>query len=164
MTDILSSEFDEAMGLAIDEARAALEHDDVPIGAVVLGPSGQVVAVDHNRREELSDPTAHAEILALRTAAAAAGSWRLDGHTLVATLEPCAMCAGAIVHARIGVLVYGAADLKAGAALSLYNIPQDPRLNHRVEIVRGVREGECRTLLTAFFAGRRSTGDESPGD
>lgn len=151
---------DEAMRLALDEARAAAEQGDVPIGAVVLDPGGTVVAVDHNRREQRADPTAHAEILALRTAARQAGSWRLDGHTLVVTLEPCPMCAGAAVNARVATIVYGAADPKAGAALSLYNVPQDPRLNHRCDIVHGVRAGECERLLTDFFTARRGAGTD----
>ena len=152
--------YDEAMAMALDEARAAADHGDVPIGAVVLDPGGTVAAADHNRREQRSDPTAHAEILALRAAAQGAGTWRLDGHTLVVTLEPCPMCAGASVNARVATIVYGAADPKAGAALSLYNVPQDPRLNHRCEIVRGVRAGECESLLTDFFAGRRGAGTD----
>ena len=154
--------YDEAMNLALDEARAAANHGDVPIGAVVLDPGGTVVAADHNRREQQSDPTAHAEILALRAAAQSAGTWRLDGHTLVVTLEPCPMCAGAAVNARVAAIVYGAADPKAGAALSLYNVPQDARLNHRCEIVRGVRAGECESLLTDFFAGRRGAETDPP--
>jgi tRNA(adenine34) deaminase len=148
-------DFDSAMGLALDEARRAAEHGDVPIGAVVLDSDGRVVAADHNRREAMADPTAHAEILVLRAAAAAAGGWRLDRHTLVVTLEPCPMCAGAAVNARIGRIVYGAADPKAGAALSLYNIAQDPRLNHRCELVPGVRSDEAASLLESFFSRRR---------
>ena len=124
---------DEAMGLALDEARAALDHGDVPIGAVVL-VDGQVVARRHNQRELDHDPTAHAEVLALRDAAAARGSWRLDDATLVVTLEPCAMCAGAAVNARIGRVVFGARDLKAGALGSLYHLGSDPRLNHEFEV------------------------------
>lgn len=144
------------MEVALDEARLCLEHGDVPVGAVVLGPDGAIVARDRNRREADQDPTAHAEILALRQAARVAGSWRLSGHTLVVTLEPCAMCAGATVWSRIGTLVYGAADLKAGAALSLYNIPGDARLNHRVEIVDGLMAHEAGALLTDFFSSQRA--------
>jgi tRNA(adenine34) deaminase len=155
MTQLPTVDLAAAMGLALDEARAAVEHGDVPIGAVVLDPAGRVVAADHNRREKLADPTAHAEMLVLRAAAAEAGTWRLDAHTLVVTLEPCPMCAGAAVNARIGAIVYGAVDPKAGAALSLYNIPQDPRLNHRCELVPGVRQDEAAALLETFFAGRR---------
>lgn len=147
---------DDAMGLALEEARLALDHADVPIGAVLLDPNGQVVARDHNRREERRDPTAHAELLVLSVAAQQLGDWRLTDHTLVVTLEPCTMCAGAAVWARIGTIVYGAPDLKAGAAWSLYNIPQDAHLNHRCELVAGVREVECGELLTRFFAERRT--------
>jgi tRNA(adenine34) deaminase len=146
---------DEAMKLALDEARAALGHGDVPIGAVLLGPDGEVVASDHNRREETGDVTAHAEMLVLSAATRSRGDWRLDGHALVVTLEPCAMCAMAAVWARVARIVYGAADPKAGAAWSLYNIPQDERLNHRCELVAGVLEDEARTLLESFFTDRR---------
>lgn len=145
------------MGEALVEARAALDHGDVPIGAVLLDPSGSIVARDHNRREERNDPTAHAEILVLSAAAQRAGDWRLVDHTLVVTLEPCPMCAGAAVWSRIASLVYGAPDAKAGAAWSLYNIPQDARLNHRCELMAGIREEECSALLTGFFASRRSS-------
>ena len=144
----------EAMGLALDEARAALAHGDVPIGAVVL-IDGEVVARRHNERERLDDPTAHAEVLALRDAAASVGSWRLDGATLVVTLEPCAMCAGAAVNARLRRVVFGARDLKAGAMVSLYGIGADPRLNHEVELTIDVRADEGADLLSAFFAERR---------
>lgn len=143
------------MQIALDEARAALGHDDIPVGAVIVSPEGEVVARDHNRREELGDPTAHAELLVLRAAADIAGSWRLDGHTLVVTLEPCVMCAGAAVNARLDRIVYGAADLKAGACWSLYNIPQDRRLNHNLEMEAGVLADECSELLTGFFEDRR---------
>jgi tRNA(adenine34) deaminase len=146
---------DEAMQVALSEARAAAAHGDVPVGAVVLGPGGAIVAADHNRREERCDPTAHAEMLALSSAAREAGSWRLTGHTLVVTLEPCAMCAMAAVWARVDAIVYGAPDPKAGAAWSLFNIPQDERLNHRCELVAGVREQDCRDALEAFFEERR---------
>lgn len=143
------------MQAALLEARLALGHDDVPIGAVLIDAAGQVVASNHNRREQLNDPTAHAEMLVLSAAARRAGSWRLTGHTLVVTLEPCVMCAGAAVQARVDRIVYGAADLKAGAAWSLFNIPQDARLNHRCELVAGVGEQECSDLLTGFFSDRR---------
>ena len=147
---------DEWMQLALEEARAAARHNDVPVGAVVVSrATGAVVARAHNERELRSDPTAHAEVLALRRAAEVAGTWRLDAHAIVATLEPCPMCAGAIWAARVPLLVYGAADPKAGAAGSLYNFSSDPRLNHTTEIVAGVRAEECGALLTAFFAGRR---------
>lgn len=145
---------DTAMGRALDEARAALRHGDVPVGAVVL-QGHEVVAARHNEREVSGDPTAHAEVLALRDAARALGRWRLDDCTLVVTLEPCLMCAGALLNARIGRLVYGAPDLKAGATASLYNVCADPRLNHNPPVVHGVRGDECSELLTEFFRGRR---------
>jgi tRNA(adenine34) deaminase len=143
-----------AMTLALDEAAEALRHDDVPVGALVLR-DGEVIARRHNERELTGDPTAHAELLALRDAATVVGSWRLDGLTLVATLEPCPMCAGAAVGARVERVVFGAADPKAGACGSLYNLCTDPRLNHEVEVTAGLRAGEAADLLTAFFAGRR---------
>jgi len=143
------------MVTALAEAETALDHDDVPVGAVVLDPDGLVVAARHNERERLGDPTAHAEVLALRDAAAAAGSWRLDGHVLVATLEPCPMCAGAALGARVARVVYGAADPKAGSLGSLYHFGADPRLHHEVDVVVGVRAEESAALLQAFFGGRR---------
>lgn len=148
-------EHDQAMEMALAEARGAVEHGDVPVGAILLAPDGEVVASDHNRRELLSDPTAHAEMLVVAAAARQRGSWRLDGHTLVVTLEPCAMCAGASVNARLERIVYGAPDLKAGACWSLYNLPQDRRLNHTVDLVAGVRADESAALLAEFFASRR---------
>ena len=129
---------DEAMNIALTEARAALAHNDVPVGAVVV-LGDRVLAARHNEREHLNDPTAHAEVLALRDASAAIGSWHLDGATLVVTLEPCVMCAGAAVNARVARVVFGAADLKAGSAGSLYNVFADPRLNHNPEVIAGVR-------------------------
>ena len=146
---------EEAMGVALDEARAALGHGDVPIGAVVLAADGTVVARRHNERERRADPTAHAEVLALRDAAEATGSWRLTGMILVVTLEPCPMCAGAAWSAQVGRVVFGAADLKAGATGSLYNIAVDQRLNHTSDVRAGVRADECAALLTDFFAGLR---------
>ena len=144
------------MEVALDEARSAPVHDDVPVGAVVVRTdTGQVVARRHNERELTGDPTAHAEMLALRAAAEAAGRWRLDGHTLVVTLEPCPMCAGAAVAARIDAIVFGAPDPKAGAAGSLYNLAADPRLNHEPEVVAGVMGGEASEMLKRFFASRR---------
>ncbi|MEJ5256094.1 MAG: nucleoside deaminase [Acidimicrobiales bacterium] len=143
-----------AMAMALDEARAALAHGDVPVGAVVLA-GGRVLARRHNERERLADPTAHAELLALRDAAAMLGRWRLDGATMVVTLEPCPMCAGALVNARIARVVFGAADPRAGSCGSLYNLSCDPRLNHGYELTSGVREPECAELLTAFFRDRR---------
>jgi tRNA(adenine34) deaminase len=144
------------MAAALAEARRAIEHDDVPVGAVVVHRrTGEVVAHAHNERELRADPSAHAELLALRAASEVNGSWRLDAHALVVTLEPCPMCAGAVWAARVPLLVYGAADPKAGAAGSLYNFAADPRLNHTTEIVAGVRAGECGALLSEFFAERR---------
>ena len=143
------------MRLALDEARQAAEHGDVPIGAVVTNAEGVVVGSGRNRREERGDPTAHAEMLALSEAARRARSWRLDGHTLVVTLEPCAMCAGAAVNARLARIVYGAADLKAGACWSLYNIPGDRRLNHNVALEDGILAEECGEVLRSFFELRR---------
>ena len=141
---------------ALREAALALDHDDVPVGAVVVDLStGEIVARAHNRRESNHDPTAHAELLALQTAARNAGTWRLTDHALVVTLEPCPMCAGAAWAARIGRLVFGAADPKAGAAGSLYNFAADPRLNHEIDVVAGVRARECGELLTDFFRSRR---------
>ena len=157
MTEPISTDnYNAGMQAAIDQARLALEHRDVPVGAILLDGSGSIVAADHNRREELNDPTAHAEVLVLSARAREIGTWRLVGHTLVVTLEPCAMCAGASVLARIDRIVYGASDLKAGAAWSLYNIPQDRRLNHRVDLVDGVMQSECSALLETYFAERRT--------
>jgi tRNA(adenine34) deaminase len=142
------------MRLALEQARLAADHGDVPIGAVVLDPSGAVVASAGNQRELAGDPTAHAEVLVLREAAAAAGSWQLTDHTLVVTLEPCTMCAGALVLARVARLVFGAYDPKAGAVASLFDVVRDPRLNHRVDVRGGILEAECGGLLTEFFASR----------
>jgi tRNA(adenine34) deaminase len=143
------------MRAALDLAREAGDAGDVPIGAVLLDQEGAIVAADRNRREELSDATAHAEMLVLSQRSREIGDWRLTGHTLVVTLEPCPMCAGAAVLARLDHIVYGAADLKAGAAWSLYNIPQDRRLNHRIELTEGVLADESRELLESFFASKR---------
>jgi tRNA(adenine34) deaminase len=143
------------MALALAEARGALAHGDVPVGAVTVD-GGQVLSSRHNERELQGDPTAHAEILALRDAASVRGTWRLDSVSLVVSLEPCPMCAGAMVAARLARLVFGAADPKAGACGSLYNLCVDPRLNHEVEVVPGVRSEESTRLLTSFFADRRS--------
>jgi tRNA(adenine34) deaminase len=143
-----------AMEVALTEAAAASSHGDVPVGAVVVH-GGVVIAQRHNERELRQDPTAHAELLALRDASRALGTWRLDDCTLVVTLEPCVMCAGALVAARIGRLVYGAPDLKAGAAASLYNVLADPRLNHNPPITHGVLAERAAALLTAFFTDRR---------
>ena len=143
----------EAMTLALAEAKAAMGHNDVPVGAVAL-VGGEVVARRHNEREALQDPTAHAEVLALRDAAAAVGSWRLSEVTLVVTLEPCAMCAGALVAGRVGRLVFGAADPKACACGSLYNLCNDPRLNHELPVTGGVLAERSAALLGDFFSAR----------
>ncbi|MCX0244990.1 tRNA adenosine(34) deaminase TadA [Streptomyces drozdowiczii] len=142
------------MRRALAEADRAAATGDVPVGAVVLGPNGTLLATGHNEREATGDPTAHAEVLALRRAAAALGEWRLSGCTLVVTLEPCTMCAGALVQARVDRVVYGARDEKAGAAGSLWDVVRDRRLNHRPEVVAGVLEAECAAPLTAFFRDR----------
>ena len=143
------------MSVALEEARSALDHDDVPVGAVLLDEGGGIVGRDHNRREELGDATAHAEMLVISARSRELGQWRLSGHTLVVTLEPCPMCAMAAVWARIDRIVYAATDLKAGGAWSLFNIPQDERLNHRVQIEAGVLAEESRALLDSFFSSRR---------
>jgi tRNA(adenine34) deaminase len=142
------------MQLAIEQAGIAEENDDVPIGAVIVH-NGQIIGKAYNQREQLQDPTAHAEIIALTQAAAALESWRLEGCTMYVTLEPCTMCAGALVLARIDRLVYGCDDPKTGAVKSLYNIVQDSRLNHRIEVISGVLADECREKLQNFFQQRR---------
>jgi len=144
------------MGQALSVAAEALSSDDVPVGALVLGPDGGVLGLGRNLREAEGDPTAHAEVVAIRAAAAALGSWRLEGCTLVVTLEPCAMCAGALVLARVARVVLGAWDPKAGACGSVWDLVRDRRATHRVEVVGGVREQECSRLLLDFFAGQRS--------
>lgn len=144
-----------AMQVALEQARLALETGDVPVGAVVVDESGAVIGVGRNRREADDDPTGHAEVVALRQAGERSGSWRLDGCTLVATLEPCTMCAGAAVAARVDRLVFAADDPKAGAVGSLWDVVRDRRLNHRPEVVRGVAAEESGALLRAFFDGRR---------
>jgi tRNA(adenine34) deaminase len=151
------------MRLALAEAALAADTGDVPVGAVVVGPAGAVLGVGRNAREADGDPTAHAEILALRAAARAAGAWRLAGCTLVVTLEPCTMCAGALVLARVARLVFGAWDPKAGAAGSVRDVVRDGRLNHRVEVVGGLLEPECGEVLRAFFAERRDDGEPGTG-
>lgn len=148
---------DELMELAVAEARSAPVHGDVPVGAVVWH-NGEVLARRHNERERTGDPTAHAEVLALRDAAARQGGWRLDGATLAVTLEPCPMCAGALQQARVGRVVFGTDDPKAGALGSLYNFGADPRLNHEFEVVPGVRGDECAALLQEFFSNVRTAG------
>ena len=146
----------DRMADALAEAALALAHDDVPVGAVVVAADGRIVGRGRNRREVDGDPTAHAEIVAIRAAAEALGSWRLDGCTLYVTLEPCTMCAGAIVQSRIATLVYGADDAKAGAVVSLFDTVRDPRLPHTPTVVRGVAAEASATLLRDFFAARRT--------
>jgi tRNA(adenine34) deaminase len=149
----------DLMHLALEEARLALAHDEVPIGAVIHHlPTGRIMGRAHNRRILDKDPTAHAEILAIRQAAAALGDWRLQDTILAVTLEPCPMCAGAIVNARIPALIFGCPDPKAGAVQTLYQLCSDPRLNHRVQIESGVLADECGALLTSFFAAKRAMG------
>jgi tRNA(adenine34) deaminase len=150
----MSAEDEGWMRLAIREAELAAEHDDVPVGAVVVG-GGEVLAAGHNERERRQDPTAHAEVLALRAAAMRLGTWRVPDATLYVTLEPCAMCAGAIVLSRIPRLVYGAHDPKAGAAGSVLDVLDEPRFNHRPVVVGGLLREECAAPLVAFFAARR---------
>jgi tRNA(adenine34) deaminase len=161
------SEFDMPyefhMRHALREAAAAAAEDEVPIGAIVVrhdlaGGDDRVIAAAHNQREQLHDPTAHAEMLAITQAAEALGNWRLENCTLYVTLEPCPMCAGAIVLARIPRVVYGAADPKAGSAVSLFRLLDDPRLNHRAEVIAGVLGSECGRILSDFFAGKRRNG------
>jgi tRNA(adenine34) deaminase len=149
-------EYDAVMGVALDEARAALAHGDVPVGAVLVRRhDGEVLARRHNERELTGDPTAHAELLAITEAARARDGWRLDDCALVVTLEPCPMCAGAALLARIPLVVFGAADPKAGSLGSLYHLGADPRLHHGIEVIDGVRADESATLLKEFFAARR---------
>ena len=151
-----ASTLHEWMGFALEEAGASLAHDDVPVGAVVVHvPTGRIVARRHNEREFGNDPTAHAEVLALRDAARDAQGWRLGEHALVVTIEPCVMCAGAAWAARVPLIVFGAADPRAGAAGSLYNFAADPRLNHAAQVIGGVRANECAALLETFFEARR---------
>ena len=150
----MTSEHLTFMGHALELARVAAQHDDVPVGCVIV-QDGQVIATGENRREADGDPTAHAEIVALRRAAEVLGTWRLDQATLYVTLEPCVMCAGAIINARIRCLVFGASDEKAGAVGSRYNVLSDPRLLHEVDVVRDVAASECAALLTSFFQAKR---------
>ncbi len=157
MSSIDADKYDAFMLDAISQARAATSAGDVPVGAVVVR-DGQVIAAAHNRSAIDADPTAHAEILAIRSAAAAVGDRRLTGCTMVVTLEPCAMCAAALVQARVDRLVYGADDPKAGAVTSLYTICTDERLNHQIEVISGLRADECGRMLSDFFRARRATG------
>jgi len=150
----MEADHDRWMGIALDEARAAIEHGDVPVGAVVVC-DGEIIAARHNERELTGDPVAHAEILALRDAATRVGNWRLDDCTLVVSLEPCAMCAGAMVNARLGSIVFGATDPKAGAVVSHFGLLDGAPLNHAVNTIGGVRGDESAELLRAFFRARR---------
>ncbi|MEU4494893.1 tRNA adenosine(34) deaminase TadA [Streptomyces sp. NBC_00210] len=152
--DPIRDPWEAPMRLALEEAERAVQSGDVPVGAVVLSRDGTVLATGHNEREATGDPTAHAEMLAIRRAAAQLGEWRLSGCTLVVTLEPCTMCAGAIVQSRLDRVVYGARDEKAGAAGSLWDVVRDRRLNHRPEVILGVLEQECAKQLTGFFRDR----------
>jgi tRNA(adenine34) deaminase len=151
------SQWADLMRLALDQARMASRHGDVPVGAVVVDEAGRMLAAAGNEREIRHDPTAHAEILVLREASRRLRSWRLTGLTLVVTLEPCTMCAGALVTARVGRLVFGAFDPKAGAVSSLFDVVRDPRLNHRVDVRGGILEAECSALLKEFFASSRAS-------
>jgi tRNA(adenine34) deaminase len=155
-------QWNDSMLLALDQARLAAGHGDVPVGAVVLDQAGDVLAAAGNEREIRHDPTAHAELLALREASRRLRSWRLTGLTLVVTLEPCTMCAGALVLARVARLVFGAFDPKAGAVSSLFDVVRDPRLNHRVDVRGGVLEAECSALLKDFFANRLPGARDAP--
>ena len=152
----MSISHEQAMRIALQQAQLASDSGDVPVGAVVVH-DGQIVSARHNEREATGDPTAHAEILALRDAAASLGRWRLNDCTLVVTLEPCVMCAGALINARIETLVYAIADLKGGATSSLYNVCSDPRLNHNPIVKHGVFEHEATELLKEFFAQKRTS-------
>ncbi|MDA0259579.1 MAG: tRNA adenosine(34) deaminase TadA [Actinobacteria bacterium] len=151
----MSNSYQDEMQQALEIAKSALASGDVPVGALVLSPVGEVISTGFNRREIDNDPSAHAEIIALREAAIANGSWRLDGHTIVVTLEPCPMCAGAISQARIKTLVFGAWDAKAGAVGSVWDVLRDPRTLHQVEVISGVNESECALLLSEFFKNNR---------
>ncbi|MBI1351593.1 MAG: nucleoside deaminase [Actinomycetales bacterium] len=155
------SAYDAAMSVALDEAARAAEEGEIPIGAVVLDAQGAVIAAAHNRREATADPTAHAEILALRSAAATLGRWRLEDCTLVVTLEPCPMCAGAAVMARLGRLAFGAWNDEYGAAGSRWDLVRDRRLNHQVEVFGGVRAEECGAMVAEFMADRRDRIEEA---
>ena len=151
----MNTEYETAMRVALDHAKLAASSGEVPVGAVVLFKN-EIIAARHNEREALSDPTAHAEVLALRDAATNLGTWHLDECTLVVTLEPCIMCAGALINARIHSLVFGAADLKGGATSSLYNVCSDPRINHNPVVIHGVLQDESAELLKNFFEPKRA--------
>jgi tRNA(adenine34) deaminase len=157
MVDIqhMSMDYDRLMEEALLEANKALEKGEVPVGAVLAGPDGEILARGYNQPISLNDPTAHAEVIVLRGAGALCTNYRLPGTTMVVTIEPCIMCMGAAINARVSRLVFGAFDPKAGAAGSIYNLAEDARLNHRIEVISGMREFECRELLQAFFRSRR---------
>lgn len=155
----MGSEAERYMDMALREAEEAFAKEEVPVGAIIVDGGGDIIARAHNRTIRDNDPTAHAEILAIREAAVRAGNYRLSGTTLYVTVEPCCMCAGAVVWARLERLVYGTADPKGGAAGSLYRVPDDERLNHRAEVIAGVREKECRELMQRFFRRRRGLSD-----
>jgi tRNA(adenine34) deaminase len=148
-------DYKQLMGESLLEAKRGLEKGEVPVGAVLAGPDGEIIARGYNQPISLSDPTAHAEIFVLRQAAALCSNYRLPGTTLVVTIEPCIMCMGAAINARVSRVVFGAFDPKAGAAGSIYNLSEDARLNHRIEVISGIRENECRELLQAFFRSKR---------
>jgi tRNA(adenine34) deaminase len=152
---LTANTFEVEMQQALEIAKSALATGDVPVGALILNPDGKVIASGHNRREVDNDPSAHAEIVAIREAAQKNKSWRLDDHTIVVTLEPCAMCAGAIAQSRIKTLVFGAWDSKAGAVGSVWDVLRDPRAPHQVEVISGVNESECAALLSEFFKNYR---------
>ena len=165
MNTALETSYEHWMLQAMELAREAMEDGDVPVGALVIAQDGTVLGRGRNRRERDGDPTGHAEIVALRDAATHVGSWRLDDTTLFVTLEPCVMCAGALVNARVKRVVYGADDPKAGAVKSLYAVTEDPRLNHRLEVVSGVLSRECGGLLSAFFQKlRKARKGEAPNE
>jgi tRNA(adenine34) deaminase len=151
---------DDVMAMALEEARSGAAVGEIPIGAVVLDDAGNVIARDHNRREGEHDPTAHAEVLVLRSAAKALGRWRLDGCTLVVTMEPCPMCAGAVVMSRVRRLVFGAWNGEYGAAGSRWDLVRDRRLNHRAEVIGGVRADECGAMVTEFMSAQRPVSEE----
>ena len=153
----MQSDLYESMSEALQEAEKALSEGEVPVGAVLIGPEGHIVSRAHNQPISLNDPTAHAEILAMRRASLKCGNYRLPGSVLVVTIEPCIMCVGAALNARIARIVYGAPDPKSGAAGSVFDLTSDNRLNHRIEVTSGIMENECRTLIQSFFRDRRSS-------
>ncbi len=158
LTDARHPLHEHHMAMAFEEAMMAADEDEVPVGAIIVHPELGIIASAHNQRERLIDPTAHAEMIALTQAAASLGSWRLEKCILYVTLEPCPMCAGAIVQARVPIVVYGCTDFKAGACHTLYQITNDPRLNHRCAVIGGVMAESCSAILTAFFAQKRAMG------